>query len=130
MMNYTPPNMLEPNPSSSDNIKVPPNAFAIYMKEQHNIVSMENPNLSENDVCRLIGRMWLVSTDEFKEKYRIEAKQLREKFKIENPSFTEKILKKKKPKSESIMEPHPITVKVIIDNENLAQEQIHTNEQV
>ena len=94
--------------------KVPPNAFVLYMKEQYSHIQNQNPTLTENAILRELGRNWLSSSDDFKEKYRREAKELREQFQLQNPGFSDRLLIRKK-KLEGERPIKPINVKVIIN---------------
>ncbi|EAY21030.1 HMG box family protein [Trichomonas vaginalis G3] len=126
-MSYDQINLADASGQSTEALKVPPNAFSLFFKEQHDQLTIDNPILSENDICRQIGRVWLLSSDEFKQKYRAEARKLRLKFKADNPTYSDKLLKKKKPRPESANEPHPITVKVIINHDQVSTEILGTS---
>ena len=86
--------------------KIPPNAFNLFLNEQYKIIQEQNPLLSENSIMREIGRIWLMESNEFKEKYRRVAKELRNQFKTENPHY----IYKPPPKTKAV---HPIKVRVV-----------------
>jgi hypothetical protein len=96
--------------------RVPPNAFGIFLHEEFKNCQERNPTLPEKDIKRELGRFWLTSNDEFKEKYREHARMIRDKFKQDNPGFVEKPTKRKIAISLERY-PRPANIKVIIDQE-------------
>ena len=112
-------------------LKFPPNAFILFIDEQFKVIQQQYPLLSDNEILRELGRIWLSENDEFKEKYRVTAKQLREQFKAENPAFIPRpVSKKKKLSFSGEREIRPINVKVIIhDEKELTEEEQQQQQQ-
>ena len=102
--------------------RVPPNAFSIFLQEEFKTYQERNPTLSEKDIKRELGKFWLASNDDYKEKYREHARALRDKFKQDNPGFVEKPLKKKT-SGPLDRYPKPANVKVIIDQTLMLKEE-------
>ena len=105
-------------------LKIPPNAFNLFIDEHYKIIQQQYPLLSDNEIMRELGRIWLSESNEFKDKFRTVAKQMREQFKADNPAFIPRPSSKKKKMSFSgEREVRPINVKVIINDAKEINEQ-------
>ena len=117
---------IEADFASLDNLneKRLPNAFILFMKAVSPSVSQNNPNLSQNDVDKLIGKMWQMADDATRNEFREQAKQIAETFKSLHPDYVEPSRKKKVLTQQSIKSPEPIQIKVILngDIQNLVQD--------
>ncbi|KAK8888120.1 Transcription factor SOX-17 [Tritrichomonas musculus] len=96
--------------------KRPPNAFILFMKAVSPSVSQSNPNLSQNDINKLIGKMWQMAEETIRNEFREQAKQLAETFKNMHPNYIE-YTKKKKVMSQPGDVPEPIRIKVILNRD-------------
>ncbi|CAG8592619.1 9650_t:CDS:1, partial [Racocetra persica] len=66
---------------SNEKVKKPPNAFILFQKDYCDIVTTEYPNLSNYDISIIIGKMWVKSPNEVREKYKIRADEIKATYK-------------------------------------------------
>ncbi|KAH0795953.1 HMG box family protein [Histomonas meleagridis] len=74
-------------PCHPEQIHRPPNAFILYSQEMRSSVQQENPNLSNIEVSRLLGKMWKEVPSSSKLAYKQRAQKLQEEFKQKNPGY-------------------------------------------
>jgi len=61
-------------------MRKPPNAFFLYRLEKQDSVVQKNPNLSTQDISRLLGRMWKNEVPDVVEQYKQRSNELRCKY--------------------------------------------------
>jgi len=72
------------NPSK---IPRPQNCFIIYRREKHQIISAENPGIANNDISKIIAKMWREEPPEVKEIYHQRAKEEAKRHMLANPGY-------------------------------------------
>nr|APB08803.1 mating type protein [Neofusicoccum kwambonambiense] len=65
----------------------PMNCFIIYRKEKHASVVAANPGLHNNDISKIIGRMWKAETNATKEIFKAKAEKLNKEHAAANPNY-------------------------------------------
>ena len=92
------------------NLKRPPNAFFLFQNEIREQIKLENPNLNQIEISKIISKKWKELDLNIKEKYEIISKENFKKFKIENPNYNYKLKKNKKIiKKNEIIKKDPIS---------------------
>jgi hypothetical protein len=66
---------------AKNRMRKPPNAFFLYRLEKQESVVARNPNMSTQDISRLLGRMWKNEPAEIVEDYKQRSYELRSKYK-------------------------------------------------
>jgi hypothetical protein len=74
----------------------PPNAFILYTQEMRSSVRQENPNLSNTECSKLLGKMWKEVPNELKLQYKAKASALQEEFKRQHPDYTYRKARRKR----------------------------------
>ena len=92
-----------------------PNAFILFMKAVSPSVAQNNPDLSQNEIDKLIGKMWQMADDATRIEFREQAKQIAETFKTLHPDYVEPSRKKKVIASQIEQTPEPIQIKVVLN---------------
>ncbi|OUM65561.1 hypothetical protein PIROE2DRAFT_29693, partial [Piromyces sp. E2] len=72
------------NPSK---IPRPQNCFIIYRREKHQIISAKNPGIANNDISKIIAKMWREEPPEVKEIYHQRAKEEAKRHMLANPGY-------------------------------------------
>jgi len=72
------------NPSK---IPRPQNCFIIYRREKHQIISAKNPGIANNDISKIIAKMWKEEPPEVKEIYQNRAKEEAKRHMLANPGY-------------------------------------------
>lgn len=72
------------NPSK---IPRPQNCFIIYRREKHQIISAKNPGIANNDISKIIAKMWREEPPEVKEIYHNRAKEEAKRHMLANPGY-------------------------------------------
>jgi len=72
------------NPSK---IPRPQNCFIIYRREKHQIISAKNPGIANNDISKIIAKMWREEPPEVKEIYQNRAKEEAKRHMLANPGY-------------------------------------------
>jgi len=72
------------NPSK---IPRPQNCFIIYRREKHQIISAKNPGIANNDISKIIAKMWKEEPPEVKEIYHNRAKEEAKRHMLANPGY-------------------------------------------
>nr|ATA58091.1 MAT1-2-1 [Neofusicoccum parvum] len=65
----------------------PMNCFIIYRREKHASVVAANPGLHNNDISKIIGRMWKAETNATKEIFKAKAEKLNKEHAAANPNY-------------------------------------------
>jgi hypothetical protein len=111
------PMSLPPLPAltpTDENIKRPPNAFILYLRAIKEGLSNANPQLSDLELNKLIGRSWQMSDETARGYYRGHATALADQFKELHPDYPES-----RPRKVITVSPaktaEPIRLKVILD---------------
>jgi transcription factor SOX7/8/10/18 (SOX group E/F) len=74
----------------------PPNAFILYSQQLRTAVRQENPALSNNEVSRLLGKMWKEVSPDVKLHYKQQAAAAQNDFKQQHPNYTYRKAKRKR----------------------------------
>jgi len=72
------------NPSK---IPRPQNCFIIYRREKHQLISAKNPGIANNDISKIIAKMWREEPPEVKEIYHNRAKEEAKRHMLANPGY-------------------------------------------
>ncbi|ORX49747.1 hypothetical protein BCR36DRAFT_583800 [Piromyces finnis] len=72
------------NPSK---IPRPQNCFIIYRREKHQLISAKNPGIANNDISKIIAKMWREEPPEVKEIYHQRAKEEAKRHMLANPGY-------------------------------------------
>jgi hypothetical protein len=99
--------------------KRPPNAFILFCRTIQPSLRAENPDLSDIEIYRLIGKMWQLAEDSMRGFYREQAKTLSDAYRASHPEYDAEKRKKPLPTS-ATKAPEPIRLKVVfVDDEML-----------
>ena len=79
-----------------DTSRRPPNAFILYSQAMRSQVRQENPQMSNTEVSRLLGKMWKEVPSETKLHYKTEAARMQEEFKRAHPDYTYRKARRKR----------------------------------
>jgi hypothetical protein len=93
--------------------KRPPNAFILFCRTLRPSIRSENPDLTEVDINRILGKMWQVADEGSRGYYRDYAKQLSDEFRARHPEYEEERRKKHLPRT-STKGPEPIRLRVVL----------------
>lgn len=63
----------------------PPNAFMLFGKERRPLIAKDNPNLSNKEVSKLLGKEWHSLSDQEKDKYFQQSKLASQRHKQQHP---------------------------------------------
>ncbi|KAL6593449.1 hypothetical protein U3516DRAFT_917092 [Neocallimastix sp. 'constans'] len=65
----------------------PQNCFIIYRREKHQMISAKNPGIANNDISKIIAKMWREEPQEVKEIYHKRAKEEAKRHMLANPGY-------------------------------------------
>ncbi|PWW79952.1 hypothetical protein C7212DRAFT_307776 [Tuber magnatum] len=68
-------------------VKRPANAFILFRTENMRTIKTRYPQMGNNDISKILGRMWQNSSNEAKEVYKARARQLAISHKLVNPNY-------------------------------------------
>jgi hypothetical protein len=85
-----------PETDEGEHPRRPPNAFILYSQNMRSKVRQENPNLSNTEISRLLGKMWKEVPNEIKIQYKQKAAAMQEAFKREHPNYTYRKARRKR----------------------------------
>jgi transcription factor SOX7/8/10/18 (SOX group E/F) len=74
----------------------PPNAFILYSQSMRTTVRQDNPTLSNNEVSRLLGKMWKEVPADIKLQFKQQASAAQEDFKRQHPNYTYRKARRKR----------------------------------
>lgn len=74
----------------------PPNAFILYSQAMRSQVRQENPQLSNTEVSRILGKMWKEVPNDVKITYKQKAAALQNEFKKNHPDYTYRKARRKR----------------------------------
>ena len=92
----------------------PPNAFILFDRAMRQEVALQNPEFSQDEVSRAVGRLWQMASEATKTAYRQQAHALRELWQHLHPGETPETRKRKNPVQQTRGE-DPIRIRVILD---------------
>jgi hypothetical protein len=93
--------------------KRPPNAFILFCRSLKPSL-MDDPEITELDANRLLGKMWQVTDEQTHIYYREQAIQLADLYRSLHPDYDD-LRRKKQPPHQNIKVADPIRIKVILD---------------
>nr|AHE80948.1 MAT1-2-1 [Tuber indicum] len=68
-------------------VKRPANAFILFRTDKMKPLKAQYPEMGNNDISKILGRMWQNSSDEVKDVYKARAHQLAVSHKLTNPDY-------------------------------------------
>ena len=74
-------------PTTPLHIKRPPNSFMLWSTEHRSIFNKANPNISNSELSKILGNVWLKLSDECKYKYIIKSRMTKLDHELQYPDY-------------------------------------------
>ncbi|KAJ5306569.1 hypothetical protein PENANT_c031G11292 [Penicillium antarcticum] len=74
-------------PTRSTKIPRPPNSFILYRQANHHAVKDANPNITNNEISRILGARWKNESEEVRQRYIILADDLKKRHSLAHPDY-------------------------------------------
>ncbi|KAJ5766483.1 uncharacterized protein N7511_004099 [Penicillium nucicola] len=74
-------------PARSAKVPRPPNSFILYRQANHHAVKAANPDITNNEISRILGARWKNESDEIRQRYMILADDLKKRHSLAHPDY-------------------------------------------